>query len=243
MTQTNFLNNFDAIFFDLDGTLVGLSDEALEVNYIKLVTKRFLPYLTADQFTKALWLGTENMMKHNSSSIPVLETFFETFTEQTGMNRKETFDHFDDFYRNEFNQLKDLCEPVPEAKLIVQSLKKQGKKIVLATLPIFPEIATRARCAWSDLDYDDFDYVSHAQNSMICKPLPEYFLSLCRIVSVDPKRVLMVGNDYIFDMAASAVGMTTWMIDKFQGNVEFKGKYKVDVEAPLSDLLNRIESQ
>ena len=36
---------------------------------------------------------------------------------------------------------------------------------------VFPEIATRRRCEWAGLSFDDFAHVTHAENSNYCKPI------------------------------------------------------------------------
>ncbi len=238
--DSDFVDSFDAFFFDLDGTLIGLPDDAFEVDYVKLITPRFLEYLDQTTFVTALWKGTEEMLKHNDPSSNTLEAFFKSFTTLTGLDRDLTYNQFDQFYRMEFNKLKEICDPVPEARQLVDRLKSLEKKIVLATQPIFPEIATRSRCKWSDMEFDEFDYVSHAENSTNCKPVPDYFLHLCEKVNVAPSRVLMVGNDFLFDMAAAQVGMKTWMIDRYQGNTDSEGMFNIDYKGSLAELLDRI---
>ena len=48
----------------------------------------------------------------------------------------------------------------------------------------------------------------------------------------------MVGNDFLFDMSASSIGIKTWMIDNYQSNLEFKEKYSVDYKGSLVELYN-----
>jgi len=236
------ISEFDAVFFDLDGTLLGLSDDAFEGTYTKLIAKRFIDKLEPERFVNALWEGTEAMMKHHNPDIHVLDAFFNRFGELTGISRDETYQRFDEFYQNEFGKLESVCDPVPEARKLVDELTEMGKKVVLATNPVFPEIATRRRCDWTNLDFDEFTHVSHAENSYACKPNPAYYLRLLEIAGVKPERTLMVGNDYLFDMAAAEVGMKTWLIDKYLGNDEHKDKFRIDYRGSLNELLTQIKT-
>jgi len=232
------IDSLEAVFFDLDGTLLGISDTDFEGLYTKMIAKRFSELIEPEKFVKALWMGTEAMMKHQNPEKVVLETFFETFTSTTGIGRDETYEKFDAFYRNEFGRLEELIKPVPESRELVDTIEEKGIKIVLATNPVFPEIATRRRCSWTNLEFDEFLYVSHAENSHACKPSSNYYQRLLSIADVDPQKTLMVGNDYLYDMSAKKLGMQTWMIDEFQGNTEYKDKFTIDMTGSLAELLS-----
>ena len=232
------IEEIDAVFFDLDGTLLGLTDDDFMRIYTGLISKRFEKYLSKEKFIEALLGGTNAMFKHDDSNNFVLESFFNYFTDKTGISREETYNNFQKFYMNEFGELEKACEKIEIGPKIIKILKKMNIKIVLATNPVFPEIATRRRCEWAGLSFDDFIHVTHAENSNYCKPNPNYFIKMCELVNVNPKRVLMVGNDFLFDMSASSIGIKTWMIDNYQSNLEFKEKYSVDYKGSLVELYN-----
>ena len=91
------------------------------------------------------------MFKHNDSNNFVLESFVNYFTDKTGISREETYNNFQKFYMNEFGELEKACEKIEVGPKIIEILKRMNKKIVLATNPVFPEIATRRRCEWAGL--------------------------------------------------------------------------------------------
>lgn len=230
------LSAIDTLFLDLDGTLLGITDQDFSDGYTKYIMTYF-PEMEPEMFLKALWAGTEHMMTHNSTSQYVLESFFQKFTEITGIDRRSTYERFNSFYNNEFSNLKEYCTHIPEARELVDIANEKGMKVILATNPVFPEIATRQRCEWASLDFDEFLYVSHAENSHACKPSKSYYERLLEISHSNPERTLMVGNDYLFDGSASVLGIKTWIIDRFLGNVDKKGYFTIDNEGPLSSLV------
>ena len=130
------------------------------------------------------------------------------------------------YYTNEFLKLGKISKS-NHAKELLEAARNKGMRVVLATNPVFPEVAVEARLNWIGLSIKDFDHVSHAENSKICKPNPEYFKQLLELIGAEAQNTLMVGNDFFFDMAARNVGIKTWMIDKNQSgervNVDYEG--------------------
>jgi FMN phosphatase YigB (HAD superfamily) len=234
------LSNLQCLFFDLDGTLYGLAEDAFLNEYPKLVLPHFMDVYKHEEFLEYFWKATQLLMTHNDQSTHVIESFFTSFNESSKMPREEIMERFDRFYASDFKKLKLLSKEYPETNALIEMAKEKNIKLILATNPIFPEVATRERCKWANINYEDFFYVSHAENSTSCKPNPNYYLELLQIAEVDPINSLMVGNDYLYDMSASSVGITTWMIDKNQDNVAHKGKFKVDFEGSLETLLQII---
>jgi FMN phosphatase YigB (HAD superfamily) len=231
------LSDLQCLFFDLDGTLYGLAEDAFLNEYPKLVLPHFMDVYKPEEFLEYFWKATQLLMTHDDKSTKVIESFFTSFNRSSQMPREEIKGRFDGFYATDFKKLKLLSHVYPETNQLVETAKNKDIKLILATNPIFPEVATRERCKWANINYDDFDYVSHAENSTSCKPNPNYYLELLKIAGVEPTKSLMVGNDFLYDMSASSVGIMTWMIDKSQDNREHKGKFKVDFEGSLNNLL------
>ena len=74
------------------------------------------------------------------------------------------------------------------------------------------------------------------------KPDPQYYQNLMDIVNVPAEKILMVGNDFLYDGSASLVGIKTWIIDNNRSHTEFKDKFKIDYEGSLEELLTRVNS-
>jgi FMN phosphatase YigB (HAD superfamily) len=60
------------------------------------------------------------------------------------------------------------------------------------------------------------------------------------MAGVKAEQSLMVGNDYFFDMAASKLGIKTWMTDNYRGHPEYKDKFRIDYQGSLEQLLEHL---
>ena len=125
--------------------------------------------------------------------------------------RKYTGD-FDDYYNNEFIAAKQATSVNPFAKKSVEYIKKNGGRLIAATNPIFPEIATRRRLEWAGVSPDDFEFITVYENSGFCKPNLKYFEMICERCSISPEESIMIGNDVDEDLCSSKLGFDTYLI-------------------------------
>ncbi|MHA2249984.1 MAG: HAD family hydrolase [Candidatus Kariarchaeaceae archaeon] len=235
------LVKLECLLLDLDDTLLGFPDQAFVKHYPRLVTKYFLDTFEPKKFLEIFWKATQDMLQHKDHSMLTLDTFFHSFSALSGMSREEAMNRFYDFYNHDFKLLQQYTEVMPEAKKLVKISKDKNIKVILATNPLFPEIATRERCRWANLDYDGFLHVTHAENSMTVKPDPKYYTDLLEIANVSADKALMVGNDYLFDMGASKVGIHTWLTNKYRENEKYAEQFKINYEGSLVQLIEFIQ--
>ena len=97
-------------------------------------------------------------------------------------------------------------------------LKEKGYRVVLATKPMFPEIAVNERLSWLGFSVKDFDYVSSYENSCYTKPNRKYYEHILKIMDKDPGDCLMVGNDVKEDMYAAELGIDVFLIEGYTLN-------------------------
>jgi FMN phosphatase YigB (HAD superfamily) len=230
------MSQITTIFFDLDGTLLDINDSIFEEVYIPQAFKHFNDRIDYPSFQKHLLLGTEIMIKNTEYDI-VVDAFFDYFAPIVNLSKEETIKRFIKFYETNFDELKHKSRKLENAKTVVDLAKSKDMKLALATQPLFYELATIKRIEWAGIDPDDFDLITHATNSRRCKPSPEYFQDLLTKIESTPEETLMVGNDYLFDMSAKLVGISTFMVDTNQTNSEYREKFKPDKEGSLDDLL------
>ena len=92
-------------------------------------------------------------------------------------------------------------------------LKDAGVRIVLATNPIFPAVATESRMKWAGLSPADFELYTTYENSRYCKPNPEYYKEIFAKLGCEGSDCIMVGNDVEEDMVpASALGAKVFLL-------------------------------
>lgn len=201
-----------AVLFDLDGTLLPMELESFMNLYFKLLAQKLAPYgYEPSKLIEGIWAGTMAMMK-NDGSCTNEEAFWNCFAGMFGDRVRADEPVFDQFYRNEFSGVKDACGFTPEAAKIVAKVKDAGLRVVLATNPLFPAIATQSRIRWAGLSPEDFEFYTTYENSSFCKPNPKYYLEILEKLGLQPEECLMIGNDATEDMVAASIGMKVFLL-------------------------------
>ena len=205
------MSQYQAIFFDLDGTLLPMDLEVFTKTYLGLLAKRFRQY-DAEALVAAVWQGTKAMTA-NDGSMTNEKRFWQVFTGLMGQEVLDRIDEFEDFYHTDFHQAKAVCGENPLAKQIVDLAHTKADKVVLATNPLFPACAVASRLSWIGLTPEDFDFITSYENSSYCKPTPAYYQTICHTLNLDPAQCLMVGNDLKEDgQGAKQAGLQTHIV-------------------------------
>lgn len=200
------------ILFDLDGTLLPMDQEKFANGYFSRLVKKLAPLGYDPQKTvDGIWAGTAAMVKNNGG-ITNEEAFWIKFEEFFGKEALRDKPVFDEFYRNEFKEVKSDCGFNPASAETVKELKQKGFKLILATNPIFPAVATESRIEWAGLDKSDFELYTTYENSHYCKPNPAYYGEILERLSLNPSECLMVGNDAEEDGAAQKLGIKVFLL-------------------------------
>lgn len=233
---------YKAILFDLDGTLLPMDNDEFTHGYFGLLYKAVAPLgYEKDSFVKAMWAGVAAMVKNTTDKLN-FERFWEVFSELLGDQVKEHIPHFDRFYTEDFNKAVAFTQPTPFAKEAVMLAKEKAEKVLLATNPFFPPVAVKARLEWAGLKWEDFDHITHYDNSKRCKPNPQYYIEVAGAIEADPKECLMIGNNTREDIAAAqAVGMDTFLITDCIISEGEMPETKKGTFAELVEFLNALE--
>lgn len=210
------------VLFDLDGTLLPMDQDVFVKTYFGLLAKKLVPYgYEPDKLIQSVWAGTGAMVKNDGKQSNE-EQFWKTFSEAYGADMKKDIAVFDDFYRNEFTGVKEVCGYHPKAAETVQKLKEKGFRVALATNPLFPQIATENRIRWAGLEPADFEFYTTYETSRYCKPNIKYYMDIVEKLGVKPEECLMVGNDVTEDMVARELGMKVFLLTDCLINKEQK---------------------
>ena len=119
---------------------------------------------------------------------------------------------FEDFYRNEFQEIRHVCGFDSRAADAIRAIKALGYRVALATNPLFPAIATYSRARWAGLDPEDFDLITTYEDSRHCKPNPAYYQDVMDALKVKAEECVMVGNDVDEDMIAEKLGLKVFLL-------------------------------
>lgn len=206
---------FDAILFDLDGTLLDIDFDALMRDYLRALAPVASSVFGMEPQAAigVVFAGTEAMQRDHPGVLNK-EMFDETVETMTGVDIRtdEHQEAFARFYTETFPHLSTAHATVPMARELLASLIERSIPFAIATQPLFPYLATGARLRWAGIADLDLPLVTTYENSRSTKPRGSYFLEVARSLGADPSRCLMVGDDADLDLPASEVGMTTWYV-------------------------------
>ena len=204
--------SIQAILFDLDGTLLPMEQEKFVKAYFGGLCKRLAPFgYQPESLVDAIWRGTAAMVK-NTGEKKNEAVFWDTFAACLGEGIRAQESELEAFYREDFPKVQPSCGYDPRARRVIDLLKEKGMRLVLATNPIFPTLATECRIAWAGLTPSDFELYTTYENSSFCKPNTEYYRAILDRIGLSPEECLMVGNDVDEDMVASTLGMKVFLL-------------------------------
>lgn len=200
------------VLFDLDGTLLPMDQDIFVKGYFGTMCQKMVPHgYDKDDLIKGIWAGTKAMVK-NDGSVSNEQAFWDCFRQIFGDRVDADKPLFDEYYHEKFPEVQRSCGYNPQAKETVDKIKEMGFKVVLATNPIFPSIATEHRIRWAGFEPSDFEFFTTYENNRHCKPNPDYYRDIVENLGCDPKECLMVGNDVGEDMVAEKLGMKVFLL-------------------------------
>jgi len=182
------------ILFDLDGSLLPVSQESFTENYFALLgewaaKKGFDP----KAFLDALWKATKYMYK-NDGACSNAEVFWREFPRLLGRELPGLEQELEGFYARDFGRLEGILGPLPDRSPLLRRLMQRGFRLALASNPLFPRIAMLQRLRWLGLSPEDFDLIPDYSLCCFAKPSPGYYRELAAALSLSPAECLMVGN-------------------------------------------------
>ena len=185
-------------------------------------------------------------MVANDGSRTNEEVFWDSFSKDLSTRREEVETEVLDFYGNDFNQAICTTRPDPFAAEIIRYLKEKGKKVYLATNPVFPRCATMNRIRWAGLDAADFEEITTYETCRYSKPSVGYFQEILERNHLKPERCLMVGNDRREDLAAGELGVKTYLVTQCvehgeePGRADYEGANLEQLYQDLKELFDRL---
>jgi HAD superfamily hydrolase (TIGR01549 family) len=216
----------NTVLFDLDGTLLPMDMKEFTDTYILLLKNRLISAgYDADKIIAGIWVGQKAMVA-NEGMITNEECFwkaFETFlTKGEGkLDRKfkrKLEKEIIKFYKEDFAVARYITHPSDVIADSIDILKQKGYQLVVATNPIFPEVATMERLLWTGVNPEKFSLITTYENSCYSKPNLNYYKFLLKTLDKDPEDCLMVGNDVHEDMCARQLGIDVFLIDEYMIN-------------------------
>lgn len=212
----------DTIMFDLDGTLLPLDEIDFIERYFASIGALAEPLgLSVSTLHHQIWAGTKAILS-TTGRMTNEEAFWAVFSRGIKRNRCEVEPLFLEYYRTGFEAVRPSTRPNPLAKPLIDFLKTKRVRLILATNPVFPAIATQKRMSWIGLDFSDFSHVTTYENACFAKPNINYYRTLLAQFSLDPQACMMVGNDVDEDMVAAQLGIHPYLVTDCLNNRNHK---------------------
>lgn len=229
------------VLFDLDGTLLPMDEDVFIKNYFGRLVEKLAPFgYEPEQLIQSIWTGTKAMIM-NSGNHTNENVFWNTFKEIYGEESIKDIGIFEEFYRVEFQDVRSVCGTIQKIEEMITCLKDMGLRLVLATNPLFPVIATHSRIRWAGLQPEDFEYITTYENSHYAKPNPKYYEEILAKLGLKAEECIMVGNNADDDMVAGTIGMKTFLMPECLINKKEKD-LSCYPQGSLDDFLKYIES-
>ena len=231
-----------AVFFDLDGTLLPMDQDVFVQFYFSKLARKLAPRgYEPKALIRSIWAGVAAMVANDGGRTNEA-AFWDKFAEIHGQSARDDEPLFREFYANEFNQAREVCGFEPMAAEIVRTLKEKGYRLILATTPIFPAVATENRIRWAGLAPEDFECCTTYENASYSKPNPDYYRELLNKLDLRPEEVVMVGNDVAEDMVAATLGMRVFLLTPCLINKD-GGDISVYPHGDFGSLMNYVQSE
>ncbi|HZK43374.1 MAG TPA: HAD family hydrolase [Syntrophomonadaceae bacterium] len=227
---------FEAILFDLDGTLLDIDmDYFLPLYFEKMVLMgEKYGFDNMQEMVKQVFNSTSVMMADTNLRITNEEIFLQDFLDKCDhLTRDKTLEFFDHFYNDGFPKLSKYAKPFPGILEMMENLFKEERKIVIATNSVFPHTAIQQRLDWAGVGHFDYDLITSYEVMHACKPKFSYYEEIATIIGVDPKNCLMVGNDIGEDLVAGKIGMKTFLVEDrlIDKGIDIKPNFKGNLES------------
>ena len=204
----------EVVLFDLDGTLLPMDQDVFVQTYFGLLAKNLSNYgYEPKKLIESIWLGTKSMIMNDGKQTNE-KVFWNTMSNIYGPNVINDESKFESFYINDFPLVKNSCGFDKRANEVIKFLKSKGYRLILATNPIFPRIATEQRIKWAGLDINDFEFVTTYENSSFSKPNLKYYLEILEKNYCKVENCLMVGNDVAEDMIINKLGVDVFLLTR-----------------------------
>ena len=201
-----------AVFFDLDGTLLPMDQDAFMKVYFSSMAGFMAKYgYEPEKLVKSIMLGSAVMLKNDGTKTNE-EVFWNKFSEIYGDKARLDEPHFNSYYEECFGMVREVCGYTPKARECHQKVLSLGLRTALATNPVFPRVATEMRASWAGIDINAFELVTTYENSFYSKPNVNYYKEILSQMKLLPHEVLMVGNDVSDDMVAKELGMKVFLL-------------------------------
>ncbi|HEX2622599.1 MAG TPA: HAD-IA family hydrolase [Phototrophicaceae bacterium] len=207
------------VLLDLDDTLILNPNQGFVPRYLQSVDDFFMRRW-GQSISKTLVESVRTMSQVRDMQQNNLQLATTLLQRATDQSEADIHAALHEFYTTAYPELQDCTQPVEGAPELVKALKERGYGVVIATNPIYPSGAIQQRLLWAGLsvNFDDYAFVTCADNMHFAKPHPAYYAEILGRVGIEPDEAIMIGDSIRNDIEPAAlIGLHTQYIKP--GNV------------------------
>ena len=206
---------FEAILFDLDGTLLDIDMEFFLGRYFQEMGEMAAGqgFEESKLLMEQILKSTDVMIRDKNPYITNEDVFMQHFFSCLPVDEEKTRAFFEEFYRTGFPRLEKYAAAFSGVRQMMSGVFASGAKVVVATNPVFPRAAIQMRLDWADVGHFPYDLITSYEVMHYCKPHAQYYQEIADYLGVQPSECLMVGNDRAEDLVAGLVGMKTFLVE------------------------------
>ena len=197
--------------FDLDDTIINLNWPVFEKRYYGGLAESFCDLMPKEKVGEYIYQSYRYMVEVVDGQTNKAK-FYDKMQELSGVDKAILIKREPTYYLDHYDELQPITTVNADMVAAVKTLKTKGYRLILASQPVFPSIATRKRLAWAGLNEAIFDKITTFESECASKPDLAYYRNLLTEFDLKPEDCIMVGNDRAEDMIATELGISGILI-------------------------------
>lgn len=199
----------EAVFFDLDNTLLQNDGDQFLEDFTTLVGRRLgvseARFVEATMIAGAAVMGDHPDLSNHGVMV-------RTLADTLGLDALAVDGAMRRFGPGDMAQLGLPWARLAQARTVVLEVMDLGLKCVLATSPIYLAAPIRERMRRAGVDDLPWDLITTSDRMHSAKPATSYFTEAARLIGCTPQVCLMVGDNAFQDLPARKAGLQTYFV-------------------------------
>lgn len=220
------------LLIDLDGTLLGAHPLRLRLffifNFVSSLRKLGFSIWQSLRILHQLKLSVRDP-KHQKNGVTNWEKSINFFSQLSNLSAIESLSILNQTSMQCFVNSRNALYPMEEAKNFIEWAKNHYQ-LILATNPLWPLEVVEYRLKIAEIDKENFQFITHANNMSSCKPHVEYYKELHEKLNLNTNNCLMIGNDHKKDGPASSIGIDVVIIENPSDFITLQAKLQKERE-------------
>lgn len=208
------MDRVQAIMFDLDNTLLRNDGDQFLEEFSSELARYLDPKVPYQRFMEAIMAAGAAMIADQHPDRTNEEVLITTLADLVAVDRDWLFQRYRAFVQGDLGRIGLPWGRIHASRPTVEWALASGYKIVVATSPIYPPGPIMERLRRADLDLEPWDLITTADQMHSVKPHASYYLEAARLIGVDPRRCVMVGDDLYQDMSAARAGFSCYLVSE-----------------------------